>query len=92
MHIFINAGEGDEGGSYITALVCKGKTQKKKQVEMQPWHKDVPMHFQPNVWVDRPTMIRIAEEFAVHHKKEKDGDSPVLLICDNFKPHLNPEK
>jgi hypothetical protein len=49
MHIFINAGEGDKGGGY-TALVCKGKTQKKKAVEMkQAWHKDgVPMHFQQN--------------------------------------------
>jgi hypothetical protein len=35
-------------------------------------------------------MIRLAEEFSAH-KKEKHGDSPVLLICDDLKPHLSPE-
>jgi hypothetical protein len=35
-------------------------------------------------------MIFIAKGF-VEHNNEKHGDLPLLLICDNLKPHLNPK-
>jgi hypothetical protein len=89
MHIFINAGEDNQRQGY-TVLVCKGKLQKKKQFEMLAWNKDVPVWFQNNTWADRVAMIFFAKGF-VEHKKKKHGDLRVLLICDNLKPHLNPE-
>jgi hypothetical protein len=76
-------GEDDNQRQGCTVLVCKVKLQKKKQVEMLAWNKDIPVH----AWVDGDAMIFIAKGF-VEHKRGKHGRLASVLVCDNLKLHL----
>ena len=55
MHLFTDAGKGEARDGY-TILVAKGKSDRRKKTEKMAWHKDVPMLFKKNAWVDKAVM------------------------------------
>jgi hypothetical protein len=86
MHIFVNAGEGQDGVCYVE-LIARGKGQRLSQVEKAGWHPLVsPVLFQKCAWVDRPTMLIIAKKFCIK-KRERHGNRRVLLFADNLDAH-----
>ena len=100
MNIYINAGEGEDADGYVE-LICKGNVlmgTRFSATERAAWHKEVPMWFQKNAWMDRNVMAKSAETFREHIKKRwdhnwKEGDTvtSVLVICDNLDAHVAPE-
>jgi hypothetical protein len=86
MHIFVNAGEGQEGVCYVE-LIARGKGQRISLVEKAGWNPLVtPVLFQKCAWVDRPTMLIIAKNFCIK-KRERHGNRPVMLFADNLDAH-----
>lgn len=80
MSVSCNAREGN-GADIHVELIARGKGKNLKDEEKKQWHKDVsPSLFQEKAWVDRKTMLQIAENF-VKRKIDRHGlHAPVHLI------------
>lgn len=85
VHLTSNAGEGENGLCYGD-LICRGTGKRISRVEKEGWNPEVGVFFQKCAWVDRPTMVKLAERFC--EKKEKLlGKRPAVMFCDNLDAH-----
>ena len=68
MHIYVNAGQGDDADGYVE-LICRGKVllgSRFSLAERSKWNEKVNMYLQSNAWMDRVVMAESAQRLNSH--------------------------